>query len=389
MTGPGRAILEIVSVPAGHPYVRRVLGGRPADLVVRPDPDPDHPERVATGRWWPPVALRADWVAQQSFDVLHLHFGFDAATPAELAGLLQVLERTGRPLVLTVHDLRSPHQQDSTVLDAQLDVLVPRAAAVLTLTRQAAGRILARWGREATVVAHPHLVPLAAMTRLRTARTAPASRGPGHDDVVVGLSAKSLRPNTDPARLLPVLERTVAALGSTRLRVDLHRDVSTHPGARQRALVAQLEAARARGVEVVVHDPFADDDLWDHLAGLDVAVLPYCFGTHSGWLEACHDVGTRVLAPSTGCYADQGADAVYAADEHGVDESSLADALTHLVRLARTAGPAGADAAARAAQLEQVRDAHLEVYRRVLDPHRRAAPVFTGPAGPSLAGVAS
>lgn len=379
MTGPDRTALEVVSVPAGHPYVRQVLGGRPADLVVRPDPDPDDPGRVATGRWWPPVALRADWLAQQSFDVVHVHFGFDAATPAELAGLLQVLERVRRPLVLTVHDLRSPHQQDSTVLDAQLDVLVPRAAAVLTLTQQAAGRILARWGREATVVAHPHLVPLEAMSRLRAARTPPAARGTGHDDVVVGLSAKSLRPNTDPSRLLPALERTVAELGSARLRVDLHRDVLLHPGTRQRALVAQLRAAQDRGVEVVAHDPFDDDDLWDHLAGLDIAVLPYRFGTHSGWLEACHDVGTRVLAPSTGCYADQGADAVYAAHEHGVDESSLADALTHLVRLARTAGPVGADAATRAAQLEQVRDAHLEVYRQVVDSTRQA--VLTAATG--------
>lgn len=366
MTGVPGSALQVVSVPAGHPYVQQVLGGRPAELTVRPDPDPDRPHLVATDRWWPPVALRADWVAHESFDLLHVHFGFDASTPADLTRLLEVLARTGRPLVLTVHDLRSPHQQDSGVLDAQLDVLVPRAAAVLTLTHQAASQVRARWGRDAEVVAHPHLVPLATMTRLRALRRPPASRGPGREDVVVGLSAKSLRTNTDPARLLPVLERTIATLGSARLLVDLHHDVLTHPGTRQRALVEKLRAAEGRGVEVLVHEPFDDDDLWTHLAGLDVAVLPYRFGTHSGWLEACHDLGTRVLAPSAGCYADQGADEVYAADEHGVDEASLAAALSRVVRRARTAGPAGLDAPARAAQLELVRDTHLATYRRVL-----------------------
>lgn len=34
-------------------------------------------------------------------------------------------------------------------------------------------------------------------------------------------------------------------------------------------------------------------------------VLPYRFGTHSGYLEACRDVGTAVVAPAVGCYHDQ------------------------------------------------------------------------------------
>ena len=49
-----------------------------------------------------------------------------------------------------------------------------------------------------------------------------------------------------------------------------------------------------------MHDFFPDADLWDYLEGLDVSVLPYRFGTHSGWLEACYDLGTPVLAPTAG-----------------------------------------------------------------------------------------
>ena len=34
-------------------------------------------------------------------------------------------------------------------------------------------------------------------------------------------------------------------------------------------------------------------------------MLPYRFGTHSGWLEACFDLGTAVIAPSCGFYGQQ------------------------------------------------------------------------------------
>jgi hypothetical protein len=366
--------LQVLSVPAGHPYVTGMTGGRADRVVVRPDPDPEDPSRAATSRWWPPVALDASWVEQQTFDLLHVHFGFDASTPDDLERLLDVLDRTGRPLVLTVHDLRSPHQVDSGVLDAQLDVLVPRAAAVITLTRAAAETILRRWGRTAVVLPHPPLVDLATMRRLRQERV--AGRGGVRPEVVVGVSCKSLRANTDPLRLLPCLEETVRGLDGVRLVVDLHHDLWTDGSAGARtgvagtsyreSLVHHLREARQRGVEVVVHEPYDDDALWRHLAGLDVVVLPYRFGTHSGWLEACHDVGTRVLAPALGCYADQGADAVFTADEDRVDLDSLAAGVARLVQEARTGSLAGHDADHRAASRERARDEQVQIYEAVV-----------------------
>ena len=57
--------------------------------------------------------------------------------------------------VLTVHDLRNPHQHDAAVLERQLAVLVPAADVVLTLTDGAAAEIATRFGRAAEVVPHP------------------------------------------------------------------------------------------------------------------------------------------------------------------------------------------------------------------------------------------
>jgi hypothetical protein len=103
----------------------------------------------------------------------------------------------------------------------------------------------------------------------------------------------------------------------------------------------------------------SDDELWDHLASLDVLVLPYLFGTHSGFLEACHDLGTAVVAPRVGHLAEQ-----HPLHSYDVgDASSLAAAL----RRAYAQGPVqSADPSERAAQRVVLADAHAALYARVV-----------------------
>ena len=76
-----------------------------------------------------------------------------------------------------------------------------------------------------------------------------------------------------------------------------------------------------------VHEYFDDDQLWDYLQGLSVSVLSYRFGTHSGWLEACHDLGTAVIAPSCGFYHEQRDCFTYELTEDRFDPDSLVAAL--------------------------------------------------------------
>ena len=121
--------------------------------------------------------LDAAWVEDHDFDVFHLHFGFDARSPADLDELVAALRRRGKPLVFTVHDLRNPHHLDREAHDRHLDVLVPAADALITLTQGAAAEIRARWGREAVVVPHPHVVPLDVMRRAAAMRGV-RGRGP-------------------------------------------------------------------------------------------------------------------------------------------------------------------------------------------------------------------
>ncbi len=354
--GRSRASIRVASIPSGHVYVRHLSDPAQDDAVTRL-PDVVQPGRDA-GRWWPPAMLDADWIAanHERFDVFHVHFGFDAKSVEDLRDICAALDCAEVPLVLTVHDLRNPHHPDAELHDAQLTVLLESAAAVITLTAGAAERIFARWGRVAEVLPHPHVVDLETMSLSRPAR----------DGYVVGLHAKSLRANMDVAAVAPVLAATVAGLPGARLRIDIHHEVFD-PGAHAYAPdvgdALRALAATSDHVELREHDYFSDEELWDYLRAIDVSVLPYRFGTHSGWLEACFDLGTAVVAPSCGFYAEQRPCMTYRHDEAGLDAASLSDA----VRAAYERRPAPrADPRRRHEERQALAAAHRSLYARSL-----------------------
>jgi hypothetical protein len=345
--------IRVASVPANHVYVRHLSALAGPDPVRRLS-DPPVEGQKAT-QWWPPVMLEPGWVRdhQDEFDVFHLHFGFDARTPQQLAELTQELRRAGKPFVYTVHDLRNPHHPAADLHLQQLDVLIPAADAVITLTAGAAAFIERRWGRAAHVLPHPHVVEFDHMTRRQ-----PSSR---HEPFVVGVHAKSLRASMDPLAVVKVVGATVRELTGGVLTVNVHNEVMDERGAHYDPEVSGFlqDAAARADLALTVHDYFDDDALWGYLRGLDVSVLPYRFGTHSGWLEACHDLGTTVVAPSCGFYGEQHPCLPYAHDETGLDPDSLASA----VRYAYDNRPLWqADIGDRRREREQLSEAHLQLY---------------------------
>lgn len=351
----GPATLRIASIPADHVYVRHL--GTPGDGVVRlPDPPPAV-ARPQVGQWWPPVMLDAQWVREHhdEFDLAHVHFGFDAIDPDALSRFVDALDEAGTPLVYTVHDLRNPHHRDAAAHRAHLDVLIPRAAAVLTLTPGAAAVIARDWGRTARVIPHPHVVD---------AERAGQPARPRFPRFTVGIHAKSVRASMDPGPVIEALLPLARQRPDLRLLVDVHRDVAEADGARHDGpLMELLHRAVTDGLlELDVHDCYSDAELWDYLQGLDLSVLPYRFGTHSGWLEACHDLGTPVLAPTCGFYAEQRRCLSFGMDETGLD----APALRRAVEWAMEHRPRWrADPASRAVERVAIAAAHRQVYEQV------------------------
>ena len=274
-------------------------------------------DRGGAGQWWPSPVLDPAWLHTADVDVVHVHFGFEHRTPGELRDLLAALSARRLPLVLTVHDLQNPHLTDQAAHADALDVLVPGATAVLTLTAGAAAEIHRRWGRTAIVVPHPHVAPLDRV-------------GAGRERTgAVGLQAKP-RASNDPAAVRAELAAAAAALG----------------------LVVAPELDRR----------LPDDALWDHLAGLDVLVLAYRTGTHSGFVEACHDLGVAVVAPRVGYLGEQHPVVAYDLEAPG--------SLTAALRRAYENPPLAADPVQRTLEREQLAAVHRDLYRRV---HRAVA----------------
>lgn len=354
--------VRVASVPSNHVYVRHLqpttdLPGL-ARVVRLADPDPDDPSQSAHARWWPPVMLDPNWVrAHEDFDVMHLHFGFDARTPETLREWVLALRETGRPLVYTVHDLRNPHHFDRRLHDAQLDVLIPAADALVTLTTGAAQEIAARWGREAEVLAHPHIVDF------KTMRS--ADRITGSTGYRVGVHVKSLRASMNPLPVIRTLVDAVSTIPGGVVQVNGHHDALTAGGANfEPELASYLRSAMERGIiDLRVHDFMNDQELWDYLASLDASVLPYRFGTHSGWLEACRDLGTTVIAPSCGYYRDQGPVIEYTHNENEYDPVSLGNAVHQAFR---ADAPQRASIQWRTEQRRGVASAHARLYERLL-----------------------
>jgi hypothetical protein len=349
--------VRVASVPARHVYVQHLDPVQVrADVVRLPDPDPAVPD-PAPGQWWPPAMLSPAWIHEHAgeFDVFHVHFGFDALSRAQLQDVVEALRAEAKPLVYTVHDLRNPHHETPQAHDEHLDVLVPAAAQLITLTPGAADVIARRWGRCPTVLPHPHVVDFDRMRRSR----------PEHDGFVIGVHAKSVRPSMAPVPVLAELLPLRKELPGARIVVDVHHDVFEEDGERHDVALRKflLEQSDAGLLELAVHDCYTDDELWDYFESLDVSVLPYRFGTHSGWLEACFDLGTALVVPDCGFVAEQRPCATYHHDLSGVDGDSLRAAVRR-VYIERPQWRACI--VDRAIERDAIATAHTEIYRAVL-----------------------
>ncbi|MGY1622586.1 hypothetical protein ACI789_10355 [Geodermatophilus sp. SYSU D00965] len=324
MSAEQTAGIRVVTVPHTDPYVAAVL---PSGIVrVGPAHDPSP--------WLDPAYLAAH---AGEVDVVHVHGGFGHLPEDEMVSWTETVRRTGVPLVATVHQLRDPAQASPRRHDAHLAALLATAEVVFTLTPGAADDIAERFGRTAIVVAHPSVAtPVPDLG---------AERG------LVGLPLRGYGPALpDPAGMVRAA-LAGAVNGGGRLRVFLDDGVEPPP-----------VPAAGDSLEYL---PRKDEAWVAQLQELHAVVLPECCGTHSTDLEICRDVGTRVVAPSCGWFAEQWSDVVtYGNDEAtGFDPVSLDAAVA--AALTRPA-PRPADRAWRAEQRAAVQEVHAQVYAQVV-----------------------
>lgn len=366
--------MRTLCVPADHPYVAHAIG-RPGPRVDGLEVLPDHiPASRPPGQWWPPTALDPGAlearISRDGVDVLHVHFGFESVPLEDLRACIEVIRRHHVALVVTVHDLRNPHVEDDSKYRPRLDLLVCSAEVVITLTVAAAAEIRERWGREVTVLPHPHVAPLERVGTPRPGAGPPGQAVPGvrsPDRPCIGLSLKSLRPNTLTAAQVRQVAAAVVDAGG-HLRIGVHTEALDpafvrYDGAMVHVLSELSTGALGHAVRVDAHQRHDDDTFLEGLASHDAIVLPYRYGTHSGVLEACRDVGTPVIAPDVGCYASQADCPTYdPADIPG----TLPRALAELTDSSRWTGWA-TDRVGRTRQAEDLRATHRSLYHLAVE----------------------
>jgi hypothetical protein len=326
--GPPWGSIRVATIPHTDPYVDAVL---PWD-AVRVGP------QGSTSPW-----LDAAYVAEHTgeIDVLHLHSAGGATAEAAVQCWTETVRRLGIPLVVTVHELPPAAGRGDGVRDAHLEAVLGNAEVVLTLTPGAADEIAERFGRTAIVVAHPSV----------------AAPDPdlGAERGLVGLPlSRASEAVPDPVGLVrAALSGAVSGGGRLRVLVESADADDLDPAVREMAARGQLE--------LVVHPRAARTA---QLQQLHVAVLAEPCGTHSRTLEICRDVGTGVVAPGCGWFADQWSEVVtYGHDERGaVDPVSLTAAVG--AALTRPM-PRPADRVWRGKQRAAVQRVHAEIYAQV------------------------
>lgn len=360
--------MRIAAVPAHHPYVRRVTCAEGIDLLDDPPVAGADP-----GVWWPPVVLDPRWIERNAaeVDVLHIHFGTESFAPGHLTACVDAAHEADLPVVFTVHDLTHPQLTDQRPYIAQLDELVPRVDALITLTEGAAAEIRDRWQREALVLPHPSILGDAATPAI----------GALSEDLRIGTHLKDLRPGTDGAATARALLGAVTAL-----RAEGHpavAEIRMHRSVRDEAARDEIRRALADHSHALLieQERLPDGELYSALSGLDACVLPYRSGSHSGWLELCWDLGVPVAFPTIGHFGDQHPDGSTAGYAPG-DEASLTRALTELLTRSEAARP-GSIARAEAAETRRetrrradaaTAAAHAHLYRDLVrEPLRERA----------------
>jgi hypothetical protein len=224
-------------------------------------------------------------------DVVHVLALRSGQDPVQVSAAVEVVRASGTPLVVTGYHLRDPNGGDPQAYAAQLDALIPHADAVVTLTHAAATEMRHRWGLNAIVVPHPHVVDFVRMRRQRLPR-----RGP----LRVGVHLATLQMGQDPVLLVEALTRAAAAVDDTRLVIHAHKTV-LDVGSSSYAPAAVREIhrlVRSVGGTLRLHRPLTSPQLWDHLASVEISLLPSLHGSHSIWPEACIDLGTQPLLPA-------------------------------------------------------------------------------------------
>jgi len=282
--------LRVLHVPGRTPYARKLL---PEGAVIV--------NQTRIGSRAVPRDATFAWIEAQDamdfFDVLHVQ----SLEFASVESIRCVLERCGREkkgIVAAIHETEPLFPERGTDFPARVRLISELASCIVTLTTSARRDIMERYGipeSKLRVVPHGPVLPLShPLWRAQPGRNSRCT---------IGMFG-GFRPNRS---FLAGAVNALYGLSSAEILVRLLtrglNPVELAPGSEVWQF-ASLAATDPRLVLELLPFP-SDDEIASFVHSLDILLLPYLYGTHSGQLELAMDLGVPVVIPDIGCYRAQ------------------------------------------------------------------------------------
>ena len=280
--------MRVLHIPFNTPYIHK-LDDEPQFIAVN--------NRIQVDGRPLPSDMSYAWILEHlddqaftdSFDILHLHYGFEFED-MDLINL--VLRRlSGKGIVFTCHETHSVHA--SPGYERYLRFMLSRADQLMTLTEGAAIKITRLLTEPKPITVAPHGYAMDPRS--------PWFGGAGGSSVPEVVMYGALRPNRDTLTTIANL-----LMGCV---PDCHAQLLTRPirdEAQMNALLPLANLARNNDYgQIELSLPLSDESLAERLASCDILVLPYLNAGHSGALEMAFDMGLLPVVTNVGHLPEQ------------------------------------------------------------------------------------
>lgn len=275
--------LKVLHIPWNVPYIKGLHF--PGNFVSVNTFD------TPTFAW---IVSQNDQLFWNTFDVCHIHFGFEFEDIEVVEEALKTLARHGKAMVFTIHEISSVHGVGLEKYRQYVNLILGYSAIVITLTESAKNASREIFTPTGDIVVIPH------------GRVACVSK-----DVWHTIS----RPHRQKVLLCGALRSNremTASFINLALSTEGRHTVSlvTRPFTPEQLRddeVLRLAVGLAGNKCVTVRTilPLPDEEMVNIFLDADVLVLPYKSAGHSGQLELAFDCGLPVVASNVGFLSDQ------------------------------------------------------------------------------------
>ena len=272
--------IEVLHIPCNVPYIQKLHEPGCIKIV--------NTFNTPSFAWLNKQARNSMWFS--TFDVCHIHFGFEFEPIEVVQTALDLLKERGKPIVFTIHELSSVHGVTGEVYQQYMAMICDYATSYITLSEGAKHEFQDVYGTNLPVSVTPHgRVSICSHEggRLRSKKTV--------------LMYGSLRKNRNI--LTTFINVALASADKWNLRwiTKPFTDMQLQDPALQ--VVIKLHDGSSASIETTL--PMSDSEMVQMVAGADVLVLPYLEAGHSGQLELAFDCGTPVVSAKVGFLYDQ------------------------------------------------------------------------------------